>query len=199
MKKILLIATSIVLLIIMSGCGDNIKLSKKIDADSIKTIAEFSTVEGVYHNVATYDQDMNNPWFKFWKKGKKKFWCEYEGTVTVGFDANKMSIDIGSKETEAAETIITIAMPKPKITDTNVNEDSIKLFFDNESQKIAGEEERQAIEAAQKEMRSKAKKDDALESRAINNAKSNIEQFVDKMNELTDSTEYKIIWNDVIE
>lgn len=161
------------------------------DYSAINTICELATLRSFYHNVVEWEIDP--PWYFQYgiaQIGRKKFWIEYSGTVTIGIDASQISVSSPS-----LEGVIEVYIPDAKILSVEADEHSLSKPISETGwfTSITGSDEAEAFTEAQKEMRETATKDQVLLLRAKNNAKKLIEQYILNTAKLSEQN-YKIKW-----
>ena len=106
MKKTVKVLAIITMLGLFCSCGAEKNMADitqmQPELSQMKAISELATMECYYHNVAKYEEE-NATGFWLWKKDKR-FWIRYDGTVTMGIDASKVSVKVKKND----EVIITI-------------------------------------------------------------------------------------------
>ena len=157
----------------------------------IKSICELATMECYYHNVAKYEKE-DVEGILLWKKDKK-FWMEYSGTVTVGIDASKLSIEV-------KDDMVRITIPEAEVLANEVNEEEFNedsMVVEDGSAKVKAEDQTAALKKAQKNMVKEAKNDKVLLANARERAKTLLEEYVNNIgtavgkNYTIDWVEYK--------
>ncbi len=141
-----------------------------------ESIAELSTIECYYHNVAKFSQDADSGLFGFMNHGYKKAWFEYSGVVRMGIDAYKVSISQPDEN-----NVVTISIPYARlIGDPDVDESSITepLVETGWWTELTAEDKLAMFAEAQQKMREAAESDDALLAQARTRAKDILEQYV---------------------
>ena len=144
---------------------------------SIQAIAELTTTECYYHNVAKLSHDADN----FTGMGYKKMWLEYAGTVDMGIDASKVKISGPD-----ADGVVTIEIPQATVLgEPDVDENSITepLTETGWMTEITPAEKAQMFSDAQKNMKEAAQNDSALLYQAKTRAQEILEQYVKNMGE----------------
>ena len=102
---------------------------------------------------------------------------EYSGTVTVGIDASKLSIEV-----KGDNVIITI--PDAEVLGNEVNEEEFNedsIVVADGSAKVKAEDQTKALKKAQKNMVREAKNDTALLANAKERAKTLLEEYVNNI------------------
>lgn len=145
---------------------------------SIQAIAELTTTECYYHNVAKLSHDADN----FTGMGYKKMWLEYAGTVDMGIDASKVKISGPD-----ADGVVTIEIPQATVLgEPDVDESTITpdpLTEVGPFTVITPEEKAQMFSDAQQNMKDAAQNDSALLYQAKTRAQEILEQYVKNMGE----------------
>lgn len=144
---------------------------------SIQAIAELTTTECYYHNVAKLSHDADN----FTGMGYKKMWLEYAGTVDMGIDASKVKISGPD-----ADGVVTIEIPQATVLgEPDVDENSITepLTETGWMTEITPAEKAQMFSDAQKNMKEAAQNDSALLYQAKTRAQEILEQYVKNVGE----------------
>jgi hypothetical protein len=159
------------------------------ETSAITRISELATLECYYHNVLELKQEAGGL-LSGLGVGYKKYWLEYEGTVTVGIDASKVQISQPD-----AQGNVQVYIPEVQILSVDINEDSIGEpvmetgFFTS----ISAEEKAQALAQAQSAMAQSAKEDSALLNQAFENARLLIKRYIEKVGDLY-GTSYTVTW-----
>jgi hypothetical protein len=190
MKKI---SVSIILIVfsmlMMCACG---KENKTPDEVQVKDICELATIECYYNNVAKGIKKAGKGWEHVLEKDRT-FWIEYEGFVTIGIDMKQVSMTIDKE-------VVTICMPKAEVLGkgldkTSLNEDSYKISNDAfwNKNKITAEDQQKAIAKAQKKMEKETMENELLFEKAEEEAKKLIENYINKLGEVT-GKKYEIRW-----
>ena len=142
-KGLLLICFGLMLL--CCACGKEDVQIQPQEAQ-MRSICELATLECYYHNVAKYKEE-DAEGILLWKKDKH-FWMEYEGVVTLGIDASLVTIDVNG-------TDVNITMPKARILDCKVNEESLtpdSIIVAKKSADVKAEDQMLAFAEAQGKM-----------------------------------------------
>ena len=153
---------------------------------SVSAICELATLKSFYHNVAMYEKKpeggekfLNDvvfwPFGDFTKTGYKQYWMEYSGVVEAGIDAGQMQIN-----NPDAKGVVEIYVPDAKVLNVSADEDSFSNPITEKGlfTTITTEEKTQAYATAQSTMRQEAENDQSLLSRARNNAKLLLKQYI---------------------
>ena len=186
MKKLsvcmLTLSVASIISIVLVGCQG------KVDArfSGYQEVADLATETCYYHNVAEIRNDGTDYLFGLVNVGYKKVWFEYRGSVDLGIDVSKVSID-GPDE----KGIVTIAIPPaqvigtPKVDDTSFSE----LYSDTGLiTPITLVDQTEAYKSAQSEMRAQAENDASLLLRARERAKTLLGQYVKNVGEAQGET-----------
>ena len=181
-KRIITLFLALTICINLCSCA-LIKHSVDIDEQDIKAICEITTLKCYYNNVAKIHKEANNIFQK-----DRDMWIEYEGYAELSFNASELNININGDE-------ITIEIPnvnvKVNYTKETLNEDSYicstdGLLFKN---KVTAEEQMQAIEQAQQEMKKEVETNSSLQNQAISQLESVIRNFINKIAEAQNAKE----------
>ena len=192
MKKIILTFMIITMICLTCvSCKKEEKKEVKPHITQMKSICELATMECYYHNVAKYEKE-DVEGILLWKKDKK-FWMEYSGTVTVGIDASKLSIEV-------KDDMVRITIPEAEVLANEVNEEEFNedsMVVEDGSAKVKAEDQTAALKKAQKNMVKEAKNDKVLLANARERAKTLLEEYVNNIgtavgkNYTIDWVEYK--------
>ena len=153
---------------------------------SVSAICELATLKSYYHNVAMYEKKPGSgekfvndvlfwPFGGLTKTGYKQYWMEYSGIVEAGIEAGQIQINSPN-----AQGVVEVYVPDAKVLNVDADESS---FSDPVSEKglfttITTEEKAQAYAAAQSSMLQEAENDQSLLTRAKNNAKALLKQYI---------------------
>lgn len=178
MKKIKFLVILLILLTITTGCNNQKKPT--LTEEGIKSVAELSTLDVYYHNVAIGDKE----------KGKgitsigevdRKYWVEYDGVVNIGTDMKDVNIKIdGSK--------VLITMPKAKVLSANITSD-MKIYSSDDNwfnkNKITADDQTVAVAKAQTEMITKTEQNNSLFEQANQRTESILTSYINQISELS--------------
>lgn len=162
------------------------------DFSGYSMIAELATVECSYHNVATVKNDGTDCLFGI-NFDYKKAWFEYDGTVQLGIDVSKVSIEGPSRD-----NVVTITVPEAQVLGTpEVNEESISDIYSAKGlmAKITTVDQAQALAEAQSKMAESAGNNKTLMDNARDRAKTLLSQYVTSVGEKM-GTNYKVEFKD---
>ena len=153
---------------------------------SINAICELATLKSFYHNVVVCEEEPSGtvktistvllwPFDRLAKTGYKQFWMEYSGIVEAGIDASQVQINDPD-----ANGIVEIYIPNAMVLSVYADENSLSEPLTEKGlfTTITGEEQAKAFAKAQSVMREDAANDQALLTRAKNNARILFEQYV---------------------
>ena len=170
---------------------------------SVNAICELATLRSYYHNVVVCEEEPSGavktistvllwPFDRLAKTGYKQFWMEYSGIVETGIDASRIQIN-----SPTADGVVEIYVPDARVLSVYADEDSLSEPLTERGlfTTITGEEQARAFAKAQSAMREQAEGDTALLSRAKNNAKILLEQYVRRTGRGT-GAEYSVRWID---
>lgn len=183
-KGLLLICFGLMLL--CCACGkEDVQIQPQ--ETQMRSICELATLECYYHNVAKYKEE-DAEGILLWKKDKH-FWMEYEGVVTLGIDASLVTIDVNGTE-------VSITIPKARILDCKVNEESLtpeSIIVAQKSADVKAEDQMLAFAEAQGKMQETAAADTTLLANAQQRAQKLLEDYVNNIGNVT-GQQYNIKW-----
>lgn len=163
----------------------------KAEFSEVNRICELATLRCYYHNVAEYEKQPDGL-FKYglFKYGYKKMWMEYDGTVTVGIDVEKVQV----KDTDE-NGVVRIYVPEAQILSVDADGEKMSdpITETGVFTEITSEEKAKAFSEAQKTMRKNAQSDVSIMKQARNNAKELLEQYIINVGENV-GEEYKVEW-----
>ena len=181
MKTIKFLIVTLILLTITTGCQK--KQNVELNVEGIKSIAELSTLNVYYHNVAPGNKE----------KGKgitsigevdRKYWIEYDGVASLGIDMSELEIEVDGSN-------VVITMPKAKILSTNISSE-MKIYYSDDSwfnkNKITAEDQTVAVTTAQSKMRTELENNKSLFIQANQRAESLLTSYINQISELTEKT-----------
>lgn len=176
-NKFAAVLLALVLVSVTSLTGCQSKEAKAApNFSGYESIAELSTIECYYHNVAKFSKDADSGVFGFMKHGYKKAWFEYSGIVRMGIDAYK--VDISQPD---EDNVVTVTIPyarlmgDPDVDETSLTEPLVETGWWTE---LTAEDKLAMFSEAQTKMREAAESDDALLAQARTRAKDILEQYV---------------------
>ncbi|MBQ8518335.1 MAG: DUF4230 domain-containing protein [Agathobacter sp.] len=187
MKRFFLLFIIITMVLSCVSCGKEDATMMELQVSDMREICELATMDCYYHNVAKFNH--KNAETFLWFSKDKHFWVEYEGIVTLGIDASKVTIVVDDNK-------VTITIPKAEVLGCKVDETSLSkdsFIVDKDSAKITAEDEKAAFKEAEKIMLEKTSQDETLLAQAQQRAKVLIEEYVKNMGECV-GIEYKIVW-----
>lgn len=186
---------SLTSLFVLSGCKQQTPEPEPIESSQIRQIAELSTLECYYHNVAKFEQEAGGMgWLG--NMGYKRMWFEYTATVEIGINVNEISIS-GPDE----NGVYTVTLPQAEVlTNPQIDEDS---FSESLSERgwftdITNEDRMEALREAQETVRETVNNDESLLFQARERAKDIIERFIVNYGE-TVGEEYSVRFVDAEE
>ena len=185
MKKFIsFISLIFVLSVFLSSCESS-AIEMIPSTSQMQAICEMGTMECYYHTVAIVEEDDARK-FLWWSKDKH-FWIEYSAKATLGVDISLLEMDISGDK-------ITIKLPEAKIITTGVDGQTKFIYYvDADSVKINSEDETKAMAIAQADLETKITSDKALLSSARERAKTLLENYINKIENIT-GREYEIEW-----
>ena len=187
-KIIIIIGISAILGIVIGYICIPKRVNKQPEISQVRAICNLATLKTYYHNVAKIEKS------KSWVLQKdRELWIEYTGIATIGIDMSMVEMKVEGNK-------VIVSLPKAKllsmdIDDEKINEDSYfyskdNLVFKNQ---ITGEEQTQAINEAQINMKENVEENSQLLKMAQERAKDLIEQYITQLGKLS-RTNYNIEW-----
>ncbi len=198
-KKKLVINFLIFIVMVIAGVsiarfhGFSKEQEDKVDFSGITKICELSTLRCYYHDTAELRKDPDAlfkfGWFKY---GYKKLFMEYTGIIEVGIDVDQVEVNQPDKN-----NVVYVYVPDARITSVDADEDSMSDPISDTGvfTKITSEDQNEAFQQAQSEMKEKASADTTILNRAKNNAKKLIEEYIINVGKLI-GEEYTVEWLD---
>ena len=187
------------MLAVLSGCSGDVSINvnpKEAAAEEnseqgpeigrIQSICKLATLKCQYHNIAKSIKYPGNGIVDHLMRKSRKFWIEYQGTVEISFDVNKLKMQQDGKK-------ITIVLPEPELTCDIVqgswNQDSYIIepntwILQNP---ITADDQKNAVAAAQADME-KQVRDSTLIATAEDQAKALITSYINQIGDLTGNT-----------
>lgn len=148
---------------------------QEADLSGINEVAELTTIEARYHQVAKFTYEADEGLTGIWKHGYKKAWREFDGRAYFGIDASKV---VTSRE----GNVITIKMPRvtlvgdPKII--KMDKLIVKTGFFTD---FTDEDEQEMARIAQEDFRNKAASDTSMINQATENAEKILRRWVESV------------------
>ena len=194
-KKLIYAALALVLCIgCLAGCGQK-EEDVAPDFSGYKKVAELATLDCSYHNVAEIKNDGNGILFGLVNLDYKKAWFEYDGTVRLGIDVNKVSVSEPD-----ANGVVTVEIPQAEVIECDVDEDSFSDVYCDKGilAKVTTLDQSEAYKAAQEAMKSSAAADQDLLNKSRDRAKTILEQYIKGVGEANGKS-YSVKWVDAAE
>lgn len=157
-----------------AGCASSAKAAPNFSG--YEAIAELSTLDCYYHNVAEFNRQADGGIFSLINYGYKRAWFEYTGTVRMGIDAYKVTISQPD-----ANNVVTVGVPKARlIGEPDVDEESMSepIVETGTFTQLTADDKTEMLSAAQQDMKETAGSDEALLAQAKTRAKDILEQYV---------------------
>lgn len=212
LKKLFMLLYVISIFAMLTGCSKDVSEERKGNGKALEEepaedggeeyIPELSQVQGIcelaawecyYHNVAKSVKEPGTGVIHFGEK-ERPFWMEYTGVAEISFQSDLIKLEQQGKE-------ITITLPFPEVTcrvePDSWNEDSYIISRDQWIQKnpISAEDQTQAINAAQADMKEMVENNSAIIGNAKDQAKILIKNYIDQIG-LATGVEYHVSWKD---
>ena len=156
---------------LLTGCGDK---APEVDFSGIRSVCQLATLKCYYHNVAKAEKEAGGT-LKVFGVGYKKIWTEYSGVVELGIDVNQVTISGPNQD-----GVVQVFVPDAEIVSVDLDEESLGEPVTDTGflTKITKEEETAALAAAQDNMETEAKDNQALLDQAKERAKRIIEGYI---------------------
>ena len=148
---------------------------QEADLSGINEVAELTTIEARYHQVAKFTYEADEGLTGIWKHGYKKAWREFDGRAYFGIDASKVA-------TLREGNVITIKMPRatlvgdPKII--KMDKLIVKTGFFTD---FTDEDEQEMTRIAQEDFRNKAASDTSMINQATENAENILKRWAESV------------------
>lgn len=161
-------------------------------AEQIKAICELSAVKVYYNNVAKSHKNASAGWHNILEQDRE-FWIEYDGIAEIGIDMSKVVF-------EYDKNTVYITLPDAELLNTRIVRETFdeSCYITNSDSwwnrnKITTEDQQSAINKAQAEMQTAVSANSALFERAKKTAMQTIENYIDKINDVS-GTNYTVVW-----
>lgn len=191
MKKLKIIIIIGIITILGVGIGYMYapkRINKQPEISQVRAICNLATLKTYYHNVAKIEKGKD--WIF---QRDRELWIEYTGIVTIGIDMSMVEMKVEGNK-------VIVSLPKAKLLSIDIDEEKINedsyfyskdnLVFKNQ---ITAEEQTQAINEAQTNMKSSVEENSQLLKMAQERSKALIEQYITQLGELS-KTNYNIEW-----
>lgn len=191
MKKLKIIIIIGIIAILGVGIGYMCapkRINKQPEISQVRAICNLATLKTYYHNVAKIEKGKD--WIF---QRDRELWIEYTGIVTIGIDMSMVEMKVEGNK-------VIVSLPKAKLLSIDIDEEKINedsyfyskdnLVFKNQ---ITAEEQTQAINEAQTNMKSSVEENSQLLKMAQERSKALIEQYITQLGELS-KTNYNIEW-----
>ena len=194
MKKKIIVTIILIIIVVLIGIffitRNNKNVEKKPDITQVRAICNLATLETYYHNVAKIDKSAGSG-INHWFEKDRKLWIEYTGTAKIGIDMSKVDMQFNEEN-------ITIKLPKAQLLSIDIGEiDKESYMYSSDSwinkNEFTPEEETEAINIAQNEIKKNVENNSQLLLTAQSRAKDLIEQYLIQIGEWT-NTNYQINW-----
>ncbi len=187
-KFIVLLICVAVLIVAVLGVGTAInkkdnnepEISVKATLERIVKVSDLSTFEAVYNGIAKVMNDK--------KPEKVDFYVSYEAKVKAGIDVEQIELSVNENN-----KVIYITLPEVKITDTDVEIESLDYIFENDKANTENVSAK-AYKACISDVENEASTEDAIFELAEENAQNIIKALVSPFATQYDA-EYEIVFN----
>lgn len=155
----------------LTSCSEE----KAPDFSGYERIAELSTLECTFHNVAEIYNDGTDILFGI-NVGYKKAWFEYDGTINLGVDVSKVKV-----EGPDANGVVTITVPNAQVLGLpDADESTFSDIYKDTGllTKIETVDQSEAYKTAQAEMKEAAENNRELMAQAKDRAKKLLGKYV---------------------
>jgi hypothetical protein len=199
MKRNKLICAALALMLCISclaGCGQQTETEAAPDFSGYEKVVELSTLKCSYHNVAVIENAGDSKLFGLVNLNYKKAWFEYDGTVKLGIDVNKVSV--GQPD---ANGVVTVTIPQAEVLgQADVDESTFSDVYSDKGllAKVTTLDQKEAYETAQASMLESAQKNQDLLNKARDRAKTILEQYIKGVGEANGKS-YSVKWVDAVE
>jgi len=162
---------------------------KEPNIEQVRNICQLATLDCYYHNVAKSTKEGGA--IKF-LKSDRQFWIEYTGIATLGIDMSEVEMSVKGDT-------VTLTMPNAKVLGISIDEKSLNensYIYSQDSiirNKITAEDQTNAIDEAQINMRKTVEANSGLLLTAQERAQKLIENYIEKLGE-AENKEYTIVW-----
>lgn len=191
-RKISLLLVFMLMISTLSGCSEKEEATvKEPDITQVRNICNLATLECYYHNVARSVKESEDGISHLFEKDRT-FWIEYTGVARLGIDLSKVTMGING-------TDVNIILPEAEVLDISIVENSLdenSYIVSDDSinkNKITAEDQTEAINKAQENMKNEVKNNSSLLLSAQNRAKTLIENYIKQLGEAS-GVEYNIHW-----
>lgn len=177
----------------MCACGQAKQVEeKKADFSRARKVAELSTLECNFHNVAEFYND-GTQIFGGLSVGYKKAWFEYDGDVTLG--VNALEVSIGDPDENGN---VTITLPEAEVQDFKVHPETISTVYSDKGliTELTTDEQTMALDVAQNQMVENAKANSDLMEQARSRAGILLKAYVENVGKAKDET-YNVTFKDL--
>ena len=166
MKHLLSLFLSAALVFSLTSCSQEETPPQAVQPsiEQMRNICELAVMECYYHNVAKYYEENAGG---FLSLKDKHFWIEYDGTVSMGVDASRVTMEIQDSK-------IVITLPPVQVLGKDVNPDSLNYIVAKGSAKITAADEVYALDEAQLHLEQTASQDTTM----LGKAQTQVEQLL---------------------
>lgn len=202
-KGKLILCIMIMLMSVLCGCKDKTDTNalaviqednnvNSPDLLQIRSICKLATLECYYHNVAKSKKSAGTG-LTHLGEIERDFWVEYDGTVKIGVDMSRGSMDVDGAN-------VTIYMPEAEILSIKLESESIGNTITSpdswNKNPIDEEDVTNTVNSAQESIKEEIEKDSSLFADAQDRAKKLIGNYINKLGETT-GTKFTVNWETV--
>lgn len=145
------------------------------DLSGINEVAELTTIEAHYHQVAKFTYEADEGLTGIWKHGYKKAWREFDGRAYFGIDASKVA-------TSREGNVVTIKMPRATLVEDPKIIGMDKLIVETGFlTDFTDEDEQEMTRTAQEDLRNKAASDTSMINQTTENAEKILKRWVESV------------------
>jgi len=127
--KIAVVAICAVIIVaIVLGIGNNLRVSSKVTALGLKDIGQIATQGGYYSNVQVIDDVKRLPWGWNIPLTHSKYIFSYDGVVKVGFEFGDIEVNV-----DDMKKIVHVHFPEVIVISNEIDYDSLMIYDEAKS------------------------------------------------------------------
>ena len=193
-----IVCTAMAFVLCAGGIAGCVQKEEEVapDFSGYKQVANLATLECSYHNVAVIENEGNDILFGLANLDYAKAWFEYDGTVELGIDVNKVTVSDPDEN-----GVVTVAIPQAEVLgEPDADESSFSDVYCDKGllAKVTTVDQTEAYKAAQESMKANAASDQNLLNKARERAKTILEQYIKGVGEVNGES-YSVKWVDAVE